>query len=150
MAEVLRRNASLQKQSDDLKTKLADAQLAQSLEGRQKGSQFVVIDPANYPLRPTKPNKLVVLIGGIMVSLAIAVGFAVALDVAHQRVWTQTEIEAFWGTPVLIEIPEILTDSDVAVQRKRKFVFTLSSVGATAVYGVCLYLMYLKHVSILQ
>jgi polysaccharide chain length determinant protein (PEP-CTERM system associated) len=150
LADVLRRNATLQKQADELKSKLAEAQLAQSLEGRQKGSQFVVIDSANYPLRPTKPNKLLVLIGGIMASLAVAVGFAVALDVARQRVWTQTEIEAFWGTPVLIEIPEILTDSSVAVQRKRKFIFTLSSVGATAAYGVCLYLMYMKHISILQ
>jgi len=72
------------------------------------------------------------------------------VDVARQRVWTQTEIEAFWGTPVLIEIPEILTDSDVAVQRKRKLVLTASSVGATAAYCACLYLMYLKHASILQ
>jgi succinoglycan biosynthesis transport protein ExoP len=150
MADVLRRNVSLQKQADDLKAKLAEAQLAQSLEGRQKGSQFVIIDPANYPLRPTKPNKLVLLIAGIIASLIIAIGFAVAVDVARQRVWTQTEIEAFWGTPVLIDIPEIVTDSDVAVQRKRKIVVTASSVGAAAAYSVCLYIMYIKHASILQ
>ena len=41
-------------------------------------------------------------------------------------------------------------DSDVAVQRKRKLVLTASSVGATAAYCACLYLMYLKHASILQ
>jgi uncharacterized protein involved in exopolysaccharide biosynthesis len=150
MAEVLRRNTNLQKQSDDLKAKLAEAQLAQSLEGRQKGSQFVVIDPANYPLRPTKPNKLAVLIGGIMASLALAVCLAVVVDVACQRVRTQSEIEAFWGAPVLIEIPEILTDSDVAVQRKRQLVFTASYLGTMAAYGFCLYLMYLKHGFILQ
>ena len=150
MAEVLRRNASLQKQSDELKAKLAEAQLAQSLEGRQKGSQFVIIDSANYPLRPTKPNKSTILIEGIIASLVIAIGFAVVMDVARQRVWTQTEIEAFWGAPVLIEIPEILTDSDVAVQRKRNLIFTASSVGATAAYCVCLYLMYMKHAFILQ
>jgi succinoglycan biosynthesis transport protein ExoP len=150
LAEVLRKSTSLQKQSDELKAKLAEAQLAQSLEGRQKGSQFVVIDPANYPLRPTKPNKVAVALAGIIASLAIAIGLAVAMDVARQRVWTQTEIEAFWGAPVLIDIPEIVTDSDVAVQRKKKIVFTASSVGATAAYSAGLYVMYLKHAYILQ
>jgi polysaccharide chain length determinant protein (PEP-CTERM system associated) len=150
LAEVLRKNTSLQKQSEDLKAKLAEAELAQSLEGRQKGSQFVIIDPANYPLQPTKPNKVVFLIASILASLVIAVGFALAVDVSCQKVWTQTEIEAFWGAPVLIDIPEIVTDSDVAVQRKRKLVFTVSSVMATALYSACLYLMYIKHVSILE
>jgi polysaccharide chain length determinant protein (PEP-CTERM system associated) len=150
MAEVLRKNTSLQKQSEELKAKLAEAELAQSLEGRQKGSQFVIIDPANYPLRPTKPNKALLLIAGILVSLVIAIGFAVAVDVACQKVWTQTEIEAFWGTPVLVDIPEIVTDADVAVQRKRKLVFTVSSMVAAAAYSACLFVVYIKHVSILQ
>jgi len=150
MAELLRRNASFQKQSDDLKAKLSEAQLAQSLEGREKGSQFVVIDSPNLPLRPTKPNKLALLLGGIVASLVLAIGFGVAVDVARQKVWTQTEIEAFWGTPVLIDVPEILTDSDVAQLRKRKFILTAASVGAAAVYSLCLYVMYVKHVSILQ
>jgi len=150
LANALRRNASLLKQSDDLKAKLAEAQLAQSLEGRQKGSQFVIIDSANYPLRPTKPNKLTFFIAGILASLVAAIGFAVAVDVARQKIWLQTEVEALWGAPVLIEIPEILTDSDVAAQRKRRFLFTASSMGATAAYCVCLYLLYMKHVAILQ
>lgn len=150
MAEVLRRNTSLQKQSDDLKAKLSEAQLAQSLEGREKGSQFVIIDPPNFPLQPTKPNKLILLLVGIFASLVIAIGFAVAVDVGCQKVWTQTEIEAFWGTPVLIDVPEILTDSDVALQRRTKFVQAAASVGAAAAYSFCLYLMYIKHASILQ
>jgi len=80
---------------------------------------------------------VVVLTGGVIASLLIAIGFAVVVDVARQRFRTQSEIEAFWGTPVLIEIPRILTDSDVAVQRKKKFLFAAYSAGTTA-YCVCL------------
>jgi polysaccharide chain length determinant protein (PEP-CTERM system associated) len=150
IAAVLRRNTDLQAQYDDLKNKLSSARLAESLESKQKGSQFVIVDPANYPLVPSKPNKLLVLIAGIMGSLAASIGIAAAVDVALQRVWTQSEIEAFWGTPVLIEIPEILTDSDLAQQRKRKFTFAASSVGAATAYAACLYFVYINHTLILQ
>jgi hypothetical protein len=52
--------------------------------------------------------------------------------------------------PILIDIPEILTDSDLAQIRKKKYAFAFSSVAALGAYSVCLYLMYLKHGFILQ
>jgi succinoglycan biosynthesis transport protein ExoP len=150
IAEALRLNEDLQKQYNDLKGKLADAKLAESLEGRQRGGQFSIVDPANYPLVPSKPNKMMVLMGGIMASFVAALAIAVGVDVARQRIWTQSQIEAFWGVPILIDIPEILTDSDLARVRKKKYAYALSSVAAVAVYGVCLYVMYAKHSFILQ
>ena len=133
-----------------MRNKLAQAQLAESLESRQKGAQFVIIDPANYPVEPSKPNKPFVALAGVLGSLVVAIAFAAAVDVLRQRVWTQSEIETFWGAPILVDIPEILTDSDLAAQRKKKFVYAASAVGAAGAYAVCLYLVYLKHEPIIQ
>ena len=36
---------------------LEQAKLASSLESRQKGAQFEIIDRANYPLEPSPPGK---------------------------------------------------------------------------------------------
>ena len=55
MAAALRANDDLMKQYDELKSKLAQAKLAESLESTQ-GSQFMVIDPANYPVEPVSPG----------------------------------------------------------------------------------------------
>jgi uncharacterized protein involved in exopolysaccharide biosynthesis len=150
MADALRQNDDLKKQYNDLKDKLSQARLSQSLETAQKGSQFVIVDPANYPLVPGKPNKRMFLLGGWIVSLLMAIGLAVVVDIARQRVWTQSQVEAYWGIPVLIDIPEILTDSDVAALRKKKIMFAASSLGAAAVWGLCLYGIYVKHTFILH
>ena len=150
MADVLRENGDLKKQYEGLNDKLAQARLSESLESKQKGSQFVIVDPANLPLAPAKPNKAVMILLGLIGSLAAAVGFAAVVDIARQKFWTQSEIEALWGVPVLVEIPEIVTDSDLAVIQKKKFAWTASSLAALGGYGFCLYMMYLKHAFILR
>ena len=62
----MRLNDDLKKQYDDLKSKLSQARLSESLESKQKGSQFQIVDPANYPLVPAKPNKPLVLLGSAL------------------------------------------------------------------------------------
>src|SRR5262249_14155649 len=61
IAEAQRQTDDVKKDYEDLKNKLAQARLAESLESKQKGSQFVIVDPANYPLEPNKPDKRIVL-----------------------------------------------------------------------------------------
>jgi polysaccharide biosynthesis transport protein len=150
LVEAVRQNGDLRAYTAELSTYLNKAQVSQSLESKQRGSQFMIIDPANYPLEPAKPNKVAVLIGGVAFSLAVSIGIALLVDIARQRVWTQSEIESLWGVPVMVDIPQILTDSDLAVVRRKKWVFAASSLAAMAVFSVCLYGIYLKHNSILQ
>lgn len=109
----------LKKQHEDLKQKLADAELAESLESRQKGEQFLVIDPANFPQEPVKPNRLLILLAGLGISLAIATGLALGIEFAGQKVWNQWEIEEAIGLPVIGEVPEILTDEEATSRRRR-------------------------------
>ncbi len=150
IADVLRQNTDLKKQYEDLKAKLDQARLAESLESKQKGSQFVIVDPANFPLAPSKPNKQMLMLSGSMASLVFAVALAVLIDVGRQRVRTQSEVEAFWGVPVLVDIPEILIDADLAEIRRKKRIWALSSLAGALAYGFCMYVVYLKHNFILQ
>src|SRR5262249_52771214 len=126
---VMRQNADLKKQYDELKTHLADAKLAESLESRQKGSQFQVVDEANYPLAPTKPSKAAIAFGGMAVSLLISIAIAFIADISTQKIWTPSEVEALLGITVLAEIPQILTNSDLVVARKKRYTFIASSVA---------------------
>jgi polysaccharide chain length determinant protein (PEP-CTERM system associated) len=150
LSEVLRENIDIRGEYERLKGKLTEAKLAESLESKQRGDQFMVLDPANFPIEPSKPNKWKVLIIGFLICLGIGVGLALLSDVMRQRVWTQSEVESFWGVPVMIDIPEIITDGDVAVAQRRRRVVALSSVAAFAAYSVCLYLLYLRTSYILE
>jgi uncharacterized protein involved in exopolysaccharide biosynthesis len=150
LSEVTRENEVLRKQREELSNDLTKAQLSQSLESNSKGAQFEVVDAANYPLDAAKPNKTMVLFVGCLFSLAIAVAFALAVDVARQRVWTQAEIEAMWGVPVMVDIPAIVTDADQDVLRKKRMALVALSLAFIFFYGVCLYGVYVKHNSILR
>jgi len=150
ISDAVRENTELQKNYEDLKNKLAEARLSESLESKQRGAQFDVVDAANYPLTPAKPNKGLVLLACAIASLGIAIVFAGTIDVARQKVWTQSQIEAFWGVPVLVDIPEIVTDVNPAESRKRMFLVAASSVVGTAAFSACLYVLYWKQGFILQ
>jgi polysaccharide biosynthesis transport protein len=150
LSEVVRENEDIRRQYEELNKKLTEARLSESLESKQRGDQFMVLDPANFPVQPSKPNKWAILIIGFVICLAISVGIAFTVDVARQRIWTQSEIEAFWGVPVMVDIPEIVTDADVAAAQRRKWVVSAAALGAFGVYSVCLYLFYLRTPDILQ
>jgi polysaccharide chain length determinant protein (PEP-CTERM system associated) len=150
LSEVLRDNSDIRKEYEDLNAKLTAAKLAESLESKQRGDQFMVLDPANFPIEPSKPNKWAILFAGFGICLAIGIGIAFLADVARQRVWTQSEIESFWGVPVMVDIPEIVTDGDIAVASHRRRVVALSTLAASAAYSICLYLLYLRTSYILE
>jgi hypothetical protein len=150
VSDILRVRDDQKKVYDNLKGKLSEARLSESLESKQKGSQFEIVDPANYPIVPAKPNKQSVLMAGLVVSLLIALALAIAVDIARQKVWSQSQAETFWGAPVLIEIPEIVTDTDLAAAGKKKRTFAAFSAAGVLVYAVFLYGIYLKHNFFLQ
>ncbi len=149
LADLLRENTSLHEQYESIKGKLAATELSSSLETADKGG-FYVQDPASLPLDAATPSKKLIVLGGSAASLLFSLVFAVVVDVARQRIWTQAEIETFWGVPVLVDIPEILTDMDLAAARRKKWIFAASAMGAALVYSVCLYGVDLNHEFILR
>ena len=150
MAEVKRQNEQLRKQREDRYSDLTKAELSQSLETNSKAGEFRIQDPANLPIEPSKPNKWAVLLAGCALSLALAIGIALAVDVARQRVWTQSEIESFWGVPVMVDIPEIVTDADQVELKKKRLTLGGAVLVGMLLYSIFLYGVYMKHNFILQ
>jgi hypothetical protein len=150
MVDVLRENVDLNKQVDAMKQKLNDSNLSLSAEIKQKGAQFVVVDEANLPEAPTKPQKYAIVAMGTLFSLLGGVAIGFVTDIANQKMWTSSDIEALLGATVLVEIPEIVTSSDTMLARKKKFRHLASVVAFAAVYGVALYVIYSHQVFIVR
>jgi hypothetical protein len=150
LQDVLRENIELNKRYQQMSDSLNKAQISQSLETRQQSSPLRIADPANYPLSPTKPSKPAIAGVGIMLSLLIGIALAIIVDVANQKMWTLSEVEALLGTTVLVEIPEIVTPSDLDENNRRKKIYLASFTILSTVYGVCLYLAYLHQGFVLK
>jgi capsular polysaccharide biosynthesis protein len=150
MTGVVRDNEDLRKERDQLKDDFTKALLSETLEQRDGSSLFQIVDPPNLPIEPEKPNKWAILGIGCLFSLLLAIGFAFIVDLARQRVWTQSEIESLWGVPVMVDIPAIVSDGDQAELRRKRLAFATFFLAAFTVYGAFLYGVYLNNNYILQ
>jgi len=64
----------------DLLGKLLDSQLSENMEKKQIAEQFQVIDAANLPGEPVRPNRLRILLMGLVVGLGGGLGLAFLLE----------------------------------------------------------------------
>ena len=103
-----------------LLAKRGEADIAASLEQGKKGETFRIIDPARPPERPTGPNRMRLLLVGLVLALGAA-GAAVVLaeqvDTSYRRA---DEVRDTAGVPVLSTIPRIITDADRTTARRQR------------------------------
>jgi uncharacterized protein involved in exopolysaccharide biosynthesis len=107
MISLLRDYDNLKKSYDDLLKKKLEADVAQNLEKRQKGTQFQILDPANLPEEPFKPDRKKVM--GIALLLAVALGFGgtIGLEMLDPTLRGVSDFKHYYQIPVLACIPVI-------------------------------------------
>jgi uncharacterized protein involved in exopolysaccharide biosynthesis len=104
-----------------------EAQLAESMEQRQKGEQFRILDPAVASQTPAAPNRLRLLIVSFVLSLGLAGGALMVAEILDTSFHSVSELRAFSIVPVLVSIPRIVTEADRRRQQQR---IRLAAVGA--------------------
>jgi protein tyrosine kinase modulator len=111
---------NLQERYQDLENKLSEAELAMSAESRQKGEQFKIVDPASFPLGSSKPNRMLVLMGSLVVALGVGFSLAALSEFLDQKIWTHAEIKQL-SLPVLGEIAAIMTEDEARKRRRNSY-----------------------------
>ncbi len=79
--------------------------MATSLERRQQGEQFRVMDPADLPERPSFPNRPLFAGGGLAAGLTVGVGITLLLELRDKSLRTENEVEHFLHLPTLAMVP---------------------------------------------
>jgi len=106
---LVRDYENMKKNYQALLDKRLNAHVAENLEKRQQGEQFRVLDPANWPQKPEKPNRLVIMMFGLIGGCGLGVGLAVGLDLLNPTFRRREEVEIMPGVQVLATIPEFFT-----------------------------------------
>ena len=110
--------------------KKTSADMATDMERRQKAERFMVLDPAQVPEKPTKPNR------PVLIAMSSVLGLALGIALAFAKEWNKDLLLGEWelpaGVPVLGRIPDIrLVLPSEPARRRRMKRGALAATGST-------------------
>ena len=126
------------KKYQDLLGKSLESELSENMEKKQKGEQFQILDPANFPLKPVRPNRQMIVLFGLLAGLAGGVGLAFVWDNLDSSFKQSTDLDAYVNVPLLATIPASLTRASVLDQRRAHGLLVFASIGVLTVGVICI------------
>ena len=136
-ALIMERN-NTQAKYDDLMRKFMEARVSQGLEKEQKGERFTIIDPARLPEKPFKPNRLAIMLIGLVLGLGAGVGTAAFKEYSDTSVSNAGMLLLATAFPVLASIPVIVIQKELKQSKARWIIFILAGIVAL-VLGLILF-----------
>jgi polysaccharide biosynthesis transport protein len=129
-------NASSKHQ--EVMNKILESRISEGMEEHQKGEKFTLIDPASFPEKPVSPNRWLIFLAGVILSLGAGVGTVALAEHLDHSVKSSDELARLTGLPVLGSIIRIQTQEDILLgQRKRKLIWVAA--GFSLVIGLILF-----------
>ena len=120
LADVSRGYEESQANYNSLLQKQMQSQLATSLQQRQQGEQFRIIDPPSLPYKPSAPNHLLVSVGGLILGLVVGAILTAVFELTDTRVRREKDLQGLVPSRVLVSIPRLSTpEEDERVMRLR-------------------------------
>jgi capsular polysaccharide biosynthesis protein len=122
LVELTRDYDTLQETYSGLLRKREESKLAANLQRRQIGETFKVIDPASLPQRPfNQRQKLLALAGGTFGGLALGLALIGLLEYRDSSFKSEEDVMRVLRLPVLALVPVMVSETDLQLQRRRKF-----------------------------
>jgi uncharacterized protein involved in exopolysaccharide biosynthesis len=112
---------SAQIKYQEILAKQTEVQVSQNLETERKGEKFTMIEPPQTPEKPIRPNRILILAAGLMLSIGLGIGAVIARESLDASVRGPSDILSMLQIPALASIPVISTAADRA--RRRMFVW---------------------------
>jgi succinoglycan biosynthesis transport protein ExoP len=118
--ELARDLQSAQLKYQEILAKQTEVQVSENLETERKGERFTLIEPAQRPEKPISPNRALILILGLVLSVGLGAAGAALHESFDASVRGPTDIRQLLQVPALASIPIIVTAEDR--ERRRKFI----------------------------
>lgn len=114
---------------DSLLKRKLEADIAVSMEKKQKGEQFRIIDPAKIPTYPVDPDMKKILLIVLALGLGLGGGLAYFVEMTDTSYRSPDELQKELKLPILVSIPFRHTEKEIKA-RKRKEVLKAAGVAA--------------------
>jgi uncharacterized protein involved in exopolysaccharide biosynthesis len=122
-----------QTQYREVRQKQLTADSSRNLEAERKGERMTLIEPPLTPTEPASPNRSMILLLGVVLSIAGAVAIAALLNTLDTTVRNRRDLSALLKVPPLAVLPWISTAADLranVVTRRLSIVAVMALLAA--------------------
>lgn len=121
---------------ENLLIRLSQSEVSKQMEIEDKATTFRIIEPAILPTIPVSPNRLLLILSGIVLGLLGAFGVVYLLDYIDNSINTVEDLKTL-GLPVLAIIPRMQTAEDlIRIQKKDKLLYSFVGLYMICILGV--------------
>jgi succinoglycan biosynthesis transport protein ExoP len=85
----------------------AAAQIAEAFQNAKVSGRFVIMEPASYPLSPSKPNRPLLVALAFVIGAIVGVGTVLVAEHNDQSMKSADEVEKLLHLPVLGAVPRV-------------------------------------------
>jgi uncharacterized protein involved in exopolysaccharide biosynthesis len=114
----------------DIKARQMEAEIGQELEKESKGESFVLIDPAQYPEQPVKPNRIAIIFLSFIFAMASGLGVAILKETMDSSVRGVSGITKLLTAAPLAVIPVIYNTYDLRRKKRINMIVAGAVVGS--------------------
>lgn len=116
----------------EIRSRLLEAKVSEGLEVQRKGERFSLIDPPSLPEKPHKPNRLAIVLLGVILAVGGGVGVGVAAESFDHSIRSPDQLVVLTQQFPLAVIPFMPNEEDVFEVRLRRRVVQTAGVGVVA------------------
>lgn len=133
LENVLARDVGVNEQIYNmLLQRIETAKITQRLQSSKEGTHYKIIDPPRIPLKPFKPNKILVVFIGLFLGLVSGAGLILASEFLDQSFIDVEEAKEYLGVALFGAISKINTPESIRKEKeKMRWLY-----GLTVVTGV--------------
>ncbi len=100
--------------------RLETAKITQRLQTSKEGTKYTVLDPPRIPLKPIKPNKVLVAFMGFFAGALLGFGLVFGAEFLDKSFIDVEEATQFFDQPLLGAISKINTEVSIRQDRERQ------------------------------
>jgi polysaccharide chain length determinant protein (PEP-CTERM system associated) len=129
------------KKYQDLQGKSLESQLSENMEKKQKAEQFQVIDAANLPQQPVAPDRMRIMLVGLILAIGAGFGSAFVRENLNSAFTRAEDLRELTSLPVLATLPLVDTRGSILEHRRfqRMLVFASAMVFLVGAISIHIY-----------